>query len=89
MTGLSNIQGVAHTCAFFGDSPMVTPPVGPTIFSINLLYIKPVFKPQPLCLNGTRSCVDFMDVIMGDISLFLSEFQSETSALLCRSGAGP
>ena len=25
---------------------------------------------QILCLNGTLSCVDFMDVIIGDISFF-------------------
>ena len=33
-----------------------------TIFSIKLLYN----NLTTLCLNGTLSCVDFMDVIMGD-----------------------
>ena len=35
-----------------------------TILSIKLLYIHNI---TTLCLNGTLSCVDFMDVIMGDI----------------------
>ena len=35
-----------------------------TIFSIKLIYI------NLLCLNGTHSCVDFMDGIIGHIPLF-------------------
>ena len=33
-----------------------------TIFSIKVLFIT-----QPHCLNWTLACLDFMDVIMGDI----------------------
>ena len=34
-------------------------------FNIKLLYI----NLTTLCVNGTSSCVDFMDVIMGDIPI--------------------
>ena len=32
-----------------------------------------------LCLNGTRSCVDFMDVIMGGIPYITILFEWSTS----------
>ena len=42
-----------------------------TIFSINkdLCRKAATYNLTTLCLNGTLSCVDFMDVIMGDIPL--------------------
>ena len=49
---------------YFNDLWKLFPHVGPTIFSINCYNL------TTLCLNGTLPCVDFMDVIMGDIPLF-------------------
>ena len=38
----------------------------------SILYlIKLLYKLNTLCLNRTLSCVDFMDVIMGDIPMKL------------------
>ena len=52
---------VSLLCEFCGHSAMLTPPI----------YLKVPYIPEPHCvntvLNGTLSCVDFMDVIMGDI----------------------
>ena len=45
--------------------PRVNTACRPTIFSIKLLYI---YNLTTLCLNGTLSCVDFMDVAMGYIT---------------------
>ena len=41
-------------------SPMLTPPI----------YLTQSCYSLQMCLNGTLQCVDFMDVIMGDIPLF-------------------
>ena len=49
---------VSLLCEFCGYLPMLTP----HIFNIKLLY-----SLSSLCLNRTLSCVDFMDVIMGDM----------------------
>ena len=49
---------------FCGYSPMLTPP----ILHLALSYY--IYNLTTLCLNGTLPCVDFMDVIMGDIPIF-------------------
>ena len=41
--------------------PMLTPPI--LLFSLKVLY-----NVATLCLSGTLSCVDFMDVTMGNVS---------------------
>ena len=41
-----------------------------TLTILKLLYI---FNLTALCLNGTRSCVHFMDVIIGDIPFELTQ----------------
>ena len=33
-----------------------------------------------MCLNGTHPCVDFMDVIMGDIPIMVGTWKCQTQA---------
>ena len=61
---MSVVNGMTARRSQADYSPMLTPP----IFSINMLYITGLFiNLATLCLNGTLSCVDLVDVIMGDI----------------------
>ena len=32
----------------------------------------PIYNLTTLCLNGTLICVEFMDVIMGDIPIYIT-----------------
>ena len=40
-----------------------------TAYTIYLAVAFAIYNLTTLCLNGTLPCVDFMDVIMGDIDL--------------------
>ena len=44
-----------------GYSPMLTPP------RYYIYHKAAIYNLTTLCLNGTLPCVDFMDVIMGDM----------------------
>ena len=40
----------------------------------------PIYNLNTLCLNGTLSCIDFMDVVMADIPTCMYSQQPDTTA---------
>ena len=57
---MAEIQALMNIMQQFGDSPMVTP--------TTILYY--TYNLTTLCLNGTLSCENLMNIIMGDIANF-------------------
>ena len=60
--------------------PMFIPPIDPDY----IYYKAAIYNLITLCLNGILSCVDFMDVTMGDIPKLGIRFPHRLMLLWCK-----